>query len=158
MEKITPCLWFDGKAEEAARFYVSVFEDGKLLAVTHYGENAPQPAGTVMTVLFSVNGQTFMGLNAGPAFTFSPAVSFMVNCDTQAEIDRYWARLSEGGQEVECGWVRDRFGLSWQIVPRSLGAMMASGDPAAVQRMVQAVWTMKKLDLAVLEKAFRREA
>jgi len=157
MEKITPCLWFDGQAEEAARFYVSVFEDGRVLAVTHYGENAPSPAGTVMTVLFTVNGQTFMGLNGGPAFTFSPAVSFMVNCDTQEEIDRYWARLSEGGKEVECGWVTDRFGLSWQIVPRSLAAMMASGDAAAVQRMVQAVWKMKKLDLAVLEKAFRGE-
>ncbi len=155
MEKITPCLWFDGKAEEAARFYVSVFEDGRILGVTHYPEDAPSPAGTVMTVHFTVNGQTFMGLNGGPAFTFSPAVSFMVNCDTQEEIDRYWALLSDGGQEVECGWVTDRFGLSWQIVPRSLAAMMTSGDAAAVARMVQAVWKMKKLDLAVLERAYR---
>lgn len=155
MEKITPCLWFDGRAEEAARYYVSVFKDGKILSTTHYGENAPMPSGTVMTVLFTVNGQTFMGLNGGPAFTFSPAVSFMVNCESQNEIDAYWARLADGGEEIECGWVKDRFGLSWQIVPKSLGPMMASGNVEGIQRMVQALWKMKKLEVAVLEKAFR---
>lgn len=157
MQKITSCLWFDGQAEEAARFYASLFADSRILGVTHYGENAPLPAGMVMTVLFTLNGETFMGLNGGAQISFTPAVSFMVNCDTQEEIDTLWARLAEGGQEIECGWVKDRYGLSWQIVPRSLGDMMTSGDAAAVQRMVQAVWKMKKLDMAVLERAFRGE-
>lgn len=157
MDKITPCFWFDGRAEEAARYYVSIFNDGKILSITHYGENAPMPSGTVMTVLFTLNGQTFMGLNGGAQFTFSPAVSFMVNCESQEEIDYYWARLADGGEEIECGWLRDRFGLSWQIVPKSLGPMMTSGDAEAIQRMVQAVWKMKKLDVAILEKAFKGE-
>jgi len=157
MEKITPCLWFDGQAEEAARFYVSIFDDARILAVTHFGEQAPMPAGTVMTVLFTLKGMTFMGLNGGPMFTFSPAVSFMVDCATQAELDRVWARLAEGGEELDCGWVKDRYGLCWQVVPKALGAMMASGDPAAVARLTQALWKMRKLDLAILERAFRGE-
>jgi predicted 3-demethylubiquinone-9 3-methyltransferase (glyoxalase superfamily) len=155
MDKVTPCLWFDGCAEEAAQWYVSIFPDGKILTVTHYGENAPMPAGTVMTVIFTLNGQSFMGFNAGTRFTFSPAISFMVNCDSQEEIDYYWTRLSEGGEEIECGWLKDRFGLSWQIVPKSLEPMMTSGNVQAIQRMAQALWKMKKLDMAGLEKAFK---
>lgn len=155
MQKITPFLSFDRNAEEAARFYTSVFPDGEILSVSRYGENSPMPAGTVMVVHFRIHGQEFMALNAGPYFTFSPGVSFLVKCASQEEIDRYWARLSEGGKEIQCGWLEDRFGLCWQIVPESLETMMASPDAAAVQRMVQAVWGMVKLDLAALEKAFK---
>lgn len=154
MQKITPFLWFDRNAEEAARFYVSVFPDGEILSVSHYGEHAPMPAGTVMVVHFRIHGQKFMALNGGPQYTFNPAVSFLVKCATQEEIDRFWARLLEGGREIECGWLQDRFGLSWQIVPEALETMLASRDAAAVQRMVQALMTMKKLDVAALERAF----
>lgn len=155
MQSITPCLWFDDLAEEAARFYVSTFRDGRILGITHYPEGAPRPAGSVMTVLFSVCGQTFMALNGGPGFPFTQAISLMVACDTQAELDATWERLGDGGQPIECGWIKDRFGLSWQVVPAPLAGMLTSGDAEAVQRTVRAVWRMTKLDMAELERAFR---
>ncbi len=155
MALVSTCLWFDGQAEAAARFYVSTFRDGQILGITHYPEGAPSPAGSVMTVHFSVFGQTFMALNGGPGFPFTQAVSFMVACQTQAELDAVWAGLSVGGEPVACGWIKDRFGLSWQVVPAALEGMLTCGDPAAVQRVVQAVWQMVKLDLAELERAFR---
>ena len=131
MPTITPCLWFDTQALDAAKFYVSVFKNSKLGQVSHYGDGAPLPKGTVLTVTFELDGQEFMGLNGGPVFKFTEAVSFVVNCETQAEIDDYWEKLTaDGGKEVQCGWLKDKFGLSWQIVPRVLGKMMADKDPA----------------------------
>lgn len=155
MQPIIPCLWFDGQAGEAARFYVSTFRDGRILGVTHYPEGAPSPAGTVMTVHFTVLGRTFMALNGGPGFPFTHSVSFMVACATQEELDATWERLGEGGEPNVCGWIKDRYGLSWQVVPAALEAMLTSGDAAAVHRVVQAVWRMTKLDIAELERAFR---
>jgi predicted 3-demethylubiquinone-9 3-methyltransferase (glyoxalase superfamily) len=157
MQNIVPCLWFDDNIEEAANFYVSVFPNSQIGLITHYDDSAAQaagrPKGAVMTIYFTLNGHDFMGLNGGPVFKFTEAVSFMVQCDTQEEIDRYWAKLSEGGQEVECGWVKDRFGLAWQIVPRKLEEWMR--DPAAAARVMSKVLTMKKLDLPTLEQAAR---
>lgn len=155
MQPIIPCLWFDGQAEEAARFYVSIFRDGKILGITHFPEGTPNPVGSVMTVHFTMFGQTFMALNGGPGFPFTQAVSLMVECATQAELDATWERLGEGGESNVCGWVRDRYGLSWQVVPQSLAGMMTSGDAEAVTRMVQAVWRMSKLDIAELEWAYK---
>lgn len=155
MPPIVPCLWFDGCAEEAARFYAATFPGGRVLGITHYPEGAPFPAGSVMTVHFTALGQTFMALNAGPGRPFTQAISLMVACATQEELDATWARLGEGGEPVACGWIRDRYGLSWQVVPAALEAMLTSGDAAAVHRLVQAVWRMQKLDIAELERAFR---
>ena len=152
MQKFTPCLWFDHQAEEAARYYVSIFKNSKVGAISRYPEGTPGPKGSVMTVTFTLDGQEFMGLNGGPAFKFTPAVSFMVMCKTQKEIDRLWAKLSEGGQEVECGWVTDKFGLSWQIVPAGLMKLITK-SPAQRQRVMAAVLKMKKLDIKTLEKA-----
>src|ERR687891_609796 len=129
MQRITPFLWFDNNAEEAMNFYVSVFKNSKVIRVTRYGEAGPGPAGTVMTVEFELDGQEFVGLNGGPHFQFTEAVSFTVRCDTQEEIDYYWAKLSEGGQKSRCGWLKDKFGLSWQAEPRILGDLMADKDP-----------------------------
>jgi len=155
VQPIIPCLWFDGLAEEAAKFYVSTFRNGRILAVTHYPEGAPSPAGSVMTVHFSVFGQAFMALNGGPGFPFTQAVSLMVACDTQAELDATWERLGDGGAPLECGWVKDRYGLSWQVVPAALEGMLTSGNAEAVQRTVQALWQMTKLDAGELERAFK---
>jgi predicted 3-demethylubiquinone-9 3-methyltransferase (glyoxalase superfamily) len=154
MHAITPFLWFDEQAEEAARFYTGLFEESAILAVTRFGENAPRPAGLAMTVQFTLRGQAFTALNGGPQHTFTPAISFMVSCDTQAEIDRLWAALGEGGKEMGCGWIQDRYGLCWQIVPAALGSWM-SGGPEACGRVMQALWAMMKLDIDVLERAFR---
>ena len=155
MNNIVPCLWFDDNAEEAANFYVSLFPDSKIRNITHYDEQAAQasgrPKGAVMTVDFTLNGHDFMGLNGGPVFKFTEAVSFMVQCDSQEEIDRYWSKLSEGGEEGACGWLKDRYGLSWQIIPAKLSEWMR--DPAAAARVMSKVLTMKKLDLPTLEKA-----
>lgn len=157
-QKITPFLWFDANAEEAARFYVSVFEDSKVLGVSRYGEAGPGPKGSVMTVRFQLAGQEFVALNGGPQFEFNESVSFVVNCETQAEVDEYWAKLTAGGgQEVECGWVKDRFGLSWQVVPTALWRMMQDPDPVRADRVMQALLQMRKLDLAQLERAHRGE-
>ena len=158
MKTITPCLWFDGRAEEAARFYTSVFKDGRIDAVTHYDDAASkaaqQPAGSVMTVLFTVHGQTFLALNGGPMFQFTPAISLMVDCDTQEEIDYFWDKLAEGGQHSQCGWLQDKFGLSWQIVPKQLGEWTKSGSPEQMARIMKEGITMTKLDIARLEKAY----
>ncbi len=154
-QDITPCLWFDGQAEEAAGFYTTLFPDSKITAVTHYGKAGPLPEGTVLTVTFQLGDREFMALNGGPEFQFSEAVSFVVPCETQEEIDRYWSALSEGGEIQECGWLKDRFGLSWQIVPSSLDGMISDPDPAKSERVMQALLQMKKLDMALLEQAYR---
>ncbi len=151
-QKITPFLWFDREAEDAARFYVSIFPNSKLGSIQRYPEGTPGKAGTVMTVQFQLQGQDFTALNGGPQFKFNESVSFVAHCDTQEEIDRYWSMLTEnGGQEVQCGWLKDRFGLSWQIVPAILGEMV-SGDPAKSGRVMGALMQMVKLDIATLKK------
>ena len=154
MQKITPFLWFDGDAEEAAQFYTSVFEDSKIVTVTRYSEAGPRPAGSVMTIVFHICGQEFIALNGGPQYKFTPAVSFVVSCQTQAEIDRYWDRLVEGGRPVQCGWLTDKFGLSWQIVPAAIGQMLQDKDAERRKRVMQAVFSMVKLDIAELQRAY----
>jgi predicted 3-demethylubiquinone-9 3-methyltransferase (glyoxalase superfamily) len=153
MPKITPFLWFDDKAEEAARFYTSVFKNSKLLSVSRYGEAGPRPKGSVMTVAFELDGEKFIALNGGPQYTFSPAVSFLVNCETQQEIDHYWSRLTEGGKEIQCGWLTDKYGLSWQIVPTILPELLQDKDPAKRKRVMEAMLKMVKLDIAGLRRA-----
>lgn len=154
MQRITPFLWFEDEAEEAAKFYVSVFRNSKLGKVARYGESAAKasgrPAGSVMTVEFELDGQKFVALNGGPVFKFNESVSFVVNCETQTEIDHYWEKLCAGGEEVQCGWLKDKYGLSWQIVPSSLSSLM-QGKRA--DKVMAAILTMKKLDLAALERA-----
>jgi predicted 3-demethylubiquinone-9 3-methyltransferase (glyoxalase superfamily) len=152
-QKITPNLWFDTEAEEAAGFYISVFENSRIVNVTHYTEAAPRPAGMVMTVQFELDGQRFVGINGGPEFTFDEAVSFQINCETQDEIDFYWERLSEGGEEGPCGWLKDRYGLSWQVVPAGVEELFADPDPERAQRAMQAMLEMGKLDIAALRRA-----
>lgn len=154
MSKITPFFWFATEAEEAANHYVSVFPNSKVVTVTYYGENMPQPKGTVMTVAFELDGQNFVALNGGPAQSFNHSVSFVVNCDTQAEIDSYWEKLSAGGKEVACGWLTDKFGLSWQITPSNIGKLLDASQPAKSQAVMQVMMTMVKLDIAALEKAY----
>jgi predicted 3-demethylubiquinone-9 3-methyltransferase (glyoxalase superfamily) len=154
MQKITPFLWFDGKAEEAARFYVSVFKNSKILSVSRYGEAGPGTQGSVMTVAFELDGEKFVALNGGPNYAFSPAVSFVVDCETQQEVDHYWERLSEGGEKVRCGWLKDKYGLSWQIVPAALSDMMRDPDRRKSERVMKALLPMKKLDLAALRRAY----
>ena len=156
MKKITPCLWFDGKAEEAARFYTSILKKkSKIGKISRYGEGAPLPKGTVLTVTFTLLGQEFMALNGGPHYKFTPAVSLIIGCDTQEEIDILWKKLTEGGKEVQCGWLEDRYGLSWQIVPATISKMITDKDPAKSERVLNAVMGMVKLDLKALEKAYR---
>lgn len=156
MTRIEPCLWFDGQAEEAAAWYVSIFRKARILSTTHYGEGMPRPAGSVLTVRFEPDGETFLALNGGPEYAFSPAVSFIVPCDSQAEIDHYWSHLSEGGRPMGCGWLQDRYGVTWQIVPRVLTEMVTGGDTAAAQRVLQALMPMVKLDLATLQRAYEQ--
>lgn len=159
-QKITPYFWFDSQAEEAARFYTSVFRDAGIERVTRYGkagvEVHGQPEGAVMTVTFRIEGQQFVALNGGPAFQFSEAISFLVSCDSQAEVDYYWERLSEGGDPgaQQCGWLKDRFGVSWQVVPAPLLEMLTAPDPERSERVMQAMYPMKKLDLATLVRAY----
>src|SRR5262245_1927334 len=154
MQKITPCLWFDQQAEEAARFYVSAFKNSKSGAVNHYGEGAPMPRGTVLTVRFQLDGQDFLALNGGPMFKFTEAVSLIVNCETQEEVDRMWEKLSEGGRQQQCGWLKDKYGLSWQIVPTALGKMISDSEPGRAGRVMKALLQMKKPDLKKLEEAY----
>lgn len=152
--QIVPNLWFDGNAEEAADFYVSVFPDSKILNVSRYTESGPGPEGTAMVVEWQMNGQRFMGINGGPQFTFDEAISFLIECDDQDEIDAYWdALLAGGGTESQCGWLRDRFGLSWQVVPTGMEELFASDDKAAVDRAMKAMMGMVKLDIAALKAA-----
>jgi predicted 3-demethylubiquinone-9 3-methyltransferase (glyoxalase superfamily) len=153
MQKITPFLWFDGQAEEAANFYVSVFKNSKIVSATRYGEAGPGPKGSVMTVEFELEGQRFVGLNGGPNFKFTEAISFVVNCTSQEEVDHFWAKLSEGGQEVQCGWLKDKYGLSWQVVPTILVELMQDKDPVKSQRVMQAMLQMKKIDIIALKQA-----
>lgn len=154
MQKITPSLWFDGNAEEAVDFYTSIFRDSKVLAVARYGPEGPGPEGTVMTITFQLFGQGFMAINGGPEFSFTPAISFMVNCESQAEVDAYWDRLLEGGTPEQCGWLRDKYGLSWQIVPTVLDELMSDRDAEKVRRVTQAMLGMVKLDIAGLRRAY----
>ena len=151
--KIVPNLWFDTEAEEAADFYVSVFENGRVLNVARYTEAGPRPAGTVMTVEWEIEGQRFVGINGGPQFKFDEAVSFQVNCETQDEIDYFWEKLSAGGEEGPCGWVRDRFGLSWQVVPTGMDELFSDPDPERAARAMAAMLKMGKLDVEALRQA-----
>ncbi|MBW3604505.1 MAG: VOC family protein [Actinobacteria bacterium] len=153
MHKIIPNLWFDTHAEEAATFYTSVFDNSRIVNITRYPEGAPGQVGTVMTVEFELNGQRFVGINGGPQFTFDEAVSFQITCETQEEVDYYWERLTEGGQESQCGWLKDRYGLSWQVVPAGMEDALSDADPQRAQRAMQAMLGMTKLDLAALRRA-----
>lgn len=155
MKGITPCLWFDTQAEEAVEFYTSIIPDSKIGERAYYGEGSPLPAGTLLTVRFQIQGQEFLALNGGPMFTFNHAVSFVLNCETQEEVDRYWDALAAGGEVEQCGWLRDKYGVSWQIVPITLGKMLECGDPERANRVMQAVLKMVKLDIATLEAAYR---
>jgi len=158
MSSITNCLWFDGQAEEAAEFYVSVFPDSAVSAVSRYGEGAPFPAGTALTVEFQLNGTPYQGLNGGPQFTFNESISFSISCADQAEVDYYWDKLTaDGGSEGQCGWLKDKFGVSWQVVPQALGSIMSGDDAAGVGRAMQAFMGMRKFDIAALEAAYRGE-
>ena len=157
MQKITPFLWFDNQAEEAVSLYTSVFKNSKVLSITRYGEAGPAPAGTVMTVTFELEGQEFMALNGGPEFTFSPAISFFVNCETQQEVDELWEKLSEGGEKGQCGWIRDKYGVSWQIVPRALGEMLQDKDAEKSKRVMEALLKMSKIDIRTLKQAYEQQ-
>jgi len=154
MQKITPFLWFDHQAEEAAKFYVSLFKNSKVVSVSRYGDAGPGPKGTVMVVAFQLDGQEFLALNGGPQFKFSPAVSLVVNCETQEEVDKLWEKLSEGGQKQQCGWLQDKYGLSWQIVPTVLGKLMQDKDAKKSERVMKAMLQMHKLDIAGLKQAY----
>jgi predicted 3-demethylubiquinone-9 3-methyltransferase (glyoxalase superfamily) len=153
MQKITPFLWFDDKAEEAAKFYVSIFKNSKILSISRYGEAGPGPKGTVMVVKFQLDGQEFLALNGGPQFTFSPAISLVANCETQAEVDALWEKLSAGGKKQDCGWLTDKYGLSWQVVPTLVGELMQDKDAEKTKRVMQAIMGMKKLEIAGLKRA-----
>ena len=158
IQRITPFLWFDSQAEEAARFYVSIFENSGIRGITRYDEAAAKaagrPVGSVMTVAFELDGQPFTALNGGPVFKFTAAISFVVNCQTQAEVDHFWDKLSAGGQEVQCGWLTDRFGVSWQVVPTVLPEMLQDKDPEKAKRVMAAMLTMKKLSIDGLTRAY----
>ena len=158
MQKITPFLWFDNKAEEAAKYYISIFKNSKIIDIVHYGESAAEASGrlkgTVMTVTFDLEGQQFMALNGGPVFKFSPAISFLINCETQEELDDLWEKLSEGGEKEQCGWLKDKFGVSWQIVPNVLSDMLQDKDAKKSERVMEALLQMKKIDIQGLRKAY----
>jgi predicted 3-demethylubiquinone-9 3-methyltransferase (glyoxalase superfamily) len=156
MPKITPFLWFDHQAEEAANFYVSIFKNSKIGAISRYGEAGPMPKDSVMTVTFQLDGQEFIALNGGPHFKFNEAISFSVDCKTQQEVDEYWEKLSAGGEEGPCGWLKDRYGLSWQINPTILGKMLGDPDPQKSKRVMEAMLRMKKIDIKALQDAYDR--
>ena len=157
-QKITPCLWYDGKAEEAANFYFSIFKNSKILSSSRYDKEAAKwsgmPEGSVMVIEFELDGQRFMALNGGPMFQFTEAVSFTVNCGTQGEVDHFWSKLSAGGQESMCGWLKDKYGLSWQVTPTRLPELLRDKDPVKAGRVMQAMLQMKKIDIAELERAY----
>jgi predicted 3-demethylubiquinone-9 3-methyltransferase (glyoxalase superfamily) len=154
MQKIIPFLWFDGQADEAAHFYTSIFKRSKISSVTRYGDAGPGPKGSIMSAVFDLDGQEFYALNGGPMFKFSPAISFFVKCETQEEVDDFWTRLSAGGHTNQCGWLQDKFGVSWQVVPTVLGQMLSDRDPAKANRVMQAMMKMTKLDIALLKAAY----
>ena len=161
MQRISPFLWFDDKAEEAAVFYTSIFKNSKIKTIVRYGDSGAEvtgrPKGTVMTVAFQLDGQEFVALNGGPQYKFTEAVSFVVNCQTQEEVDEYWKKLSDGGQEVQCGWLRDKYGLSWQIVPTILSEMLNDPDPKKADRVMKAMLQMKKIDIKGLKQAYEQQ-
>lgn len=155
MQKITPTLWFDHQAEEAVHFYLDTFKDAKILDVVRYGEGAPLPKDTVLTIKFSMAGQEFVALNGGPVYSFTPAISFVIDCETQEEVDYYWDKLlADGGQESQCAWLTDKYGLSWQVVPQALIRYLSDVDPAKSQRVMMAMFQMKKIIIADLDKAY----
>jgi len=154
VQKISPFLWFDHQAEEAMHFYTSIFKNSKVGRVTRYGDAGPGPKGTVMSATFELEGQEIMALNGGPVFTFNPAISFFVNCETQKEVDELWEKLSAGGKKDRCGWLVDKFGLSWQIIPETLGELLQDKDPEKSQRVMQAMLQMSKIDIAALRRAY----
>jgi predicted 3-demethylubiquinone-9 3-methyltransferase (glyoxalase superfamily) len=156
MQKIAPCLWFDGKAEGAMHFYTSIFKNSRVSNVMRYGDAGPGPKGTVMAVTFEIEGQEFIALSGGPMFTFSPAISLFVHCETQEEVDELWAKLSEGGEIQHCGWLKDKYGVSWQIVPTVLGAMLQDQDAEKSTRVMQAMLKMSKLDITLLQQAYEQ--
>ena len=156
MQKITPFLWFNGQAEEAAKFYVSIFKNSKVGRVSRYGDAGPGPKGSVMSVTFQLEGQEFFALNGGPQYSFTPAISFFVNCETQQEVDELWDKLSAGGRTDQCGWLQDQFGLSWQIVPTVLSKLLGDKDPQKASRVMQAMLKMTKLDIKGLQQAYDR--
>jgi predicted 3-demethylubiquinone-9 3-methyltransferase (glyoxalase superfamily) len=153
MQKITPFLWFNDQAEEATNFYVSIFKNSKTTRVTRNGENGPGPKGSVMSTTFQLDGQEFFALNGGPLFNFTPAISFFINCETQAEIDELWEKLSAGGKQERCGWLKDKYGVSWQVVPSILGKLLQDPDPAKGKRVMAALLQMNKLDIKGLQQA-----
>ena len=153
MQRITPCLWFDTQGEEAANFYVSLFKNSRILSVTHYGEAGPRPAGTVMTVSFELDGREFLALNGGPEYKFTEAVSFQIMCEGQDEVDFFWDSLTEGGEEGPCGWLKDRYGVSWQVVPTILSELINNPDPARAQRAMQAMFQQRRIDIAEIRRA-----
>ena len=157
MQKITPFLWFDGKAEEAMNFYSSIFKNSKIGRITRYGDAGPGPKGAVMSGTFQLDGQEFMALNGGPQFKFTEAISFFVNCETQEEVDELWEKLSAGGQKSRCGWLKDKYGLSWQIIPSALGEMLGDKDPEKSQRVMKAMLQMDKIDIKGLEQAYKQQ-
>ena len=154
MQRITPFLWFDNNAEEAMNFYISIFKNSKILRVIRYGEAGPGPAGTVMTAEFELDGQQFAGLNGGPRFKFTEAVSFTVKCETQEEVDYYWDKLSEGGEKSRCGWLKDKFGLWWQVEPSIVGDLMADKDPEKAKRVMEAMLKMDKIEIEPIKRAY----
>ena len=157
MKGITPFLWFDNNAEEAMNFYVSIFGDSKIENITTYGEEGPGPPGTVMSATFQLRGQEFMALNGGPQFAFSSAISFFVHCETQDEVDDLWEKLSEGGEQQRCGWLKDKFGLSWQIIPTALGELLSDPDHARSRRVMAAMLQMGKIDIQGLRQAYEQQ-
>jgi len=156
MQKITPFLWFNGQAEEAMHFYVSIFKNSKVISVTRYGEAGPGPKGSVMSATFQLEGQTFYALNGGPQYAFTPAISLFVNCETQAEVDELWEKLLQGGRPSRCGWLQDKYGLSWQIIPGVLGKMLGDKDPKRANRVMQAMLQMDKIDINRLQAAYNQ--
>lgn len=157
MQKIIPFLWFDGRAEEAASLYISLIKNSKIGRISCYGEAGPGPKGGVMSVTFELNGQEFIALNGGPQFTFTPAISFFVNCETQEEVDELWEKLSEGGKKHNCGWLQDKFGISWQIVPTILGKLLHDPDPQKSKRVMAAMLQMQKLEIEPLRRAYEQQ-
>ena len=158
MQKITPYLWFDNQAEEAANFYTSIFKDSKIEDIQRYGEAGPGPEGTAMIVTFTLEGQQFFALNGGPQFKFTEAISLYVNCQTQAEVDELWQKLADGGEEQMCGWLKDKYGLSWQIIPTALTELMSDPDPEKAGRVMQAMLQMQKIDVAELRRAYEGQS
>ena len=157
MQKITPFLWFNDNAEEAVNFYVSIFRNSKILSMSRYPEGTPGPAGKVMTATFQLEGQEFTALNGGPEFKFTEAISFFVNCETQKEVDELWDKLSAGGEKGQCGWLKDKYGVSWQIVPTALGQMLGDKDPQKSQNVMQAMLKMTKIDIETLRRAYEQK-